>query len=203
MDSYRVIILGAGGHARVVADAVRASGGQVVAWADRKSGYLQQIDGIPVIGEEEALARREEVSYVIGIGDNAIRRRLAEQYSLNWQTVCHPSAVISASAIIGPGSVILPGAVVNAGAVIGAHCIINTHAVAEHDARIGAFTHLSPGAVLGGNVTLGEEVHIALGATVRNQISIASGTVVGAGAVVVRDISQSGVYVGVPARKIK
>lgn len=202
MQQRPVIILGAGGHARVTADIVRQAGGQVLAFSEI-SPTRARLDDLPVIEEEKALGYRDSAQYLIAIGDNGLRHTLAERLDLCWYTAVHPSAQVSAWARIGEGTVVMPGAVVNAGASVGRHCILNTHCVVEHDCVLEDYVHLSPGALLGGTVLVGEETHIGIGAAVRNNLRICARTVVGAGAVVVKEITQEGVYCGVPATRLK
>ena len=94
----------------------------------------------------------------------------------------------------------MAGAVINACASVGEHCIINTRAVVEHDNVIEDYVHISPNAALGGTVRVGEQTHIGIGASVRNNIEICEGCIIGAGAAVVKNMTESGTYVGVPAR---
>ena len=121
---------------------------------------------------------------------------------MRWYTAIHPSAVISAlDTEIGAGSVVMANAVVNPSAHIGTHCIINTAAVVEHDNRIGDFSHISVGARLGGAVSIGAHTWIGIGAAVGNNVSICDHCIIGAGGAVIHAITESGTYVGVPARK--
>lgn len=190
-----VIIIGAGGHGQVVADVILASG-------DRVIGFLDDDPTKPdVIGPID-LCERYECEFVVAIGNAALREKIASK-QLKWYTAVHPSAIISPSAQIGEGTVVMPNVVINANAVIGKHCIINTGAIIEHDNHVGNFVHVSVGAKLGGTVCVEKSTWIGMGTTVSNNISICEDCVIGAGGVVVRDINESGTYVGVPVRKIK
>lgn len=201
--SESVILIGGSGHARVVMDCVRASGGQVAGILDDGIPAGTKILGVPVLGKIAEYEKYRENSFLIAIGSNAVRRRIAGAMDVSWYTAVHPTAVVSQYARIGPGSVVMPRAVINAGAVVGAHCIVNTGAIVEHDDGIGDFCHLSPNAALGGAVTVGEGTHIGIGACVKNNISICGGCTIGAGAAVVKNITEPGTYVGVPARRME
>lgn len=198
-----VIIIGAGGHARVIADIVRCR-------HDRLLGFLDDcakdgIGDIPVRGTVKDYVNYPNACFVIGIGNASVRRKLAEEMKgVQWYTAIHPAAVVSELNVsIGPGTVVMAGAVINPGAAIGAHCIINTAAVVEHDNVIGDFAHISVGAKLAGTVTVGPDTWVGIGAVVSNNLSICGGSFIGAGAVVVKSIPEPGTYVGVPARRIK
>lgn len=193
----RVIIIGAGGHGKVVADIVRARGDVVVGFLDDDPGKEN------VLGPVSSAENYPDCSFVIAIGNNKARKRVEAELPARWYTAVHPTAVISPSAVIGTGTVVMANAVVNAQAVLGAHCIVNTAAVVEHENVLAGFVHISPNAALGGNVHVGECTHVGIGACVKNNISICDGCTIGAGAVVVKDIDVAGTYVGVPARELE
>lgn len=200
-ESY--ILIGGSGHARVIMDCIRASGGAVAGILDDGLEAGTRVLGVPVLGKTADYKAHSAHQFVIAIGNNAVRSRIARSMEVRWGTVIHPAALVSPYACVGAGTVVLPGAVINAGAVVGSHCIVNTGAVVEHDNVLGDFVHISPKAALGGTVSVGEGTHVGIGACVRNNIEICSGCTIGAGAAVVKNISEPGVYVGVPARKIK
>lgn len=201
----RFCLWGAGGHAKVVVDAILASlPGAAIAFVDDNPGRQgDSFDGFRVSAfGPDSLAGAE---FAICIGDN-IRR--AQRYRTacafgSAAIVIHPSAIVSPSARIGPGTVVLARAVVNAGASIGVNCIVNTGAIVEHDCRVGDHSHVSPGAVLGGGVKTGSFTQIGLGARVLPGVSIGEGTLVGAGSVVIRDVGASLVVAGVPSRVLR
>ena len=199
--SEQVIIIGASGHGKVVCDILRAQGDTVLGFLDDRAEAA--CCGLPVLGKVRDALRFPDAKLIIAIGANAVRKKIAEELNVSWHTAIHPSAVISPSAVIGEGTVVMPLAVVQAEAVVGAHCIINTAAVVEHENRLGDYVHISPKAALGGNVRVSEGSHIGIGACVRNNIAIVGGCTVGAGAAVVSDLEEPGVYVGVPARRMK
>lgn len=202
--SEQVIIIGAGGHGKVIADIVRSCGDSVLGFLDDSPNPSTSVCGIPVLGRSEDYVNYPEAKLVIAIGNGAVRRKVAQRLTdARWYTAIHPSAVISPmGTAIGEGTVIMAGAVVNPCAIIGKHCIINTKASVDHDNRIGDYTHISVGATLAGTVTVGDTVWVGAGAVVSNNISVCADCMIGAGAVVVRSIEEPGTYVGVPARKI-
>lgn len=201
----QVIVIGASGHGKVVADIVRRSGDTLLGFLDDNETLPPEIAGIPVLGKVADYTKYPSVSFVIGLGNSAVREKIARQLSdVRWYTAIHPSAVISAlDTKIGVGSVIMANAVINPSAYVGEHSIINTAAVVEHDNHIGSFAHISVGAKLGGTVSVGNHTWVGIGAAISNNMSICDHCTIGAGAVVIRDIKESGTYVGIPARKIK
>lgn len=190
----KVVIIGAGGHGRVIAEIVNANDDKVIGFLDDNSGNA--------LGKIEDYVKYPDCYFVVGIGNTDIREEISK-LQCKWYKAIHPSAMISPTSKIEEGTVVMPYAVVNAGASIGKHCIINTSAVVEHDDAIGDYSHISVGAKLGGNVSIGKKTWIGIGATVKNNISICDNCMIGAGAVVINDIKNSGTYVGVPAGAIK
>jgi sugar O-acyltransferase (sialic acid O-acetyltransferase NeuD family) len=198
-----IIIIGAGGHAKVIADIVIKSGDSLLGFLDDGSPAGHRVFQYPVLGKIGDAGRfAGRARFILGIGDNAVRKRLCEENALPWHTAVHPAAVIAGDVCVGEGTVVMAGAVINPSARIGRHCIINSGAIVEHDNDLGDYVHFSPRAAAGGTVTVGTLTHIGIGAAIRNNISIAAHCVVGAGAVVVKDIVEPGVYAGVPARKL-
>ncbi len=213
-----IIVIGAGGHARVVADALMAAGAQVLGFTDADPAlHGRQVLGLPVLGGDEVLAsqRPSEVLLANGIGGAgrvadagrvSLRRRIQQQLmDQGWRFagVRHPSAVVSRFAQVHEDAQLLPGCVVHTGASIGQGAIVNTVAVVEHDAQVGAWCHVAPRALLCGEVLVGEGCHVGAGAVVRQGLALGPGTVVGAGAVVVRSSEGGVVLLGVPARVAK
>lgn len=199
----RLVIIGAGGHGKVIADNALKNGYTDISFVDDcAQGSCM---GFPIVGTSADVEQMNDgkTDFVVGIGDNKTRRTIVEGHDLNWVTLVHPSAQIAADATIGRGTVVMAGAVANACVKIGSHCIINTNAIVEHDNAIGDFVQIAPGVILGGTVRIGEQAHIGIGATVSNNINVCENCVIGAGAVVIKDIEESGTYVGVPAQKIK
>ncbi len=203
-----LVILGAGGHGRVVADAaaLQVPARTLVATdrdPSRCAGHL--LPGVVLQPLAQALAHDQERAHVhIAIGDNAARRREAQAIGAQrMATVVHPRACISTHARIGAGCFVAAQAVVAPGAQLGQGVIVNHAAVVDHDVRVGDFCHIAPGAVLGGGVTLGAGVLVGSGATVRLGLKVCDDALIGAGAVVCQDLTEPGVYAGVPARRIR
>ena len=194
------IILGAGGHAVVVADILFKAGLPLKGFLDDAMPVGTDILGSKVIGRIEDSKDYSECLFIVGIGDNQVRKKIVQAYDLGYGTAVHPSAIIGSQVSLGSGTVVMAGAVINSRTVVGCHCIINTNASVDHDNHINDFVHISPGVALGGNISIGECTHVGIGACVRNNISICNRVVVGAGAAVVKDIFSPGVYVGVPAK---
>lgn len=193
-----IIMIGAGGHARVIADMVKKSG-------DNVEGFLDDdLSKDGVIGKIDDCTKFSDCFFVIAIGNNSVRKAIAEKFpDLKYRTVIHPRAVISEDVEIGVGTVIMANAVINANTKIGAHCIINTASVVEHDNVLSDFVHISPGATLCGGTSVGELTQIGAGAVTKNGTSVCSNCIVGISAAVTEDITEPGVYAGVPAKKIK
>ena len=198
-----VIIIGGGGHAKVMIDCIRRSGDRVFGILDDGMMPGTEILGARVLGKVDDATLYPDCWFVIAIGNNAVRKAISERLPVKWYTAIHPSAVVSEYAVVGEGTMVLANAVINPCATVGRHCIINTASVIEHDNRIDDFIHISPLAGLAGNVTVGSLSQVGIGAAVRQGITICGGCVIGAGAVVVKDISEEGVYAGVPARKLR
>ena len=197
--SKEIIILGAGGHAKVISDIALKMGYKVLGFLD-DNAKADKVCGIPVLGKIAECVNFGDCEFVIGIGSNAVRKLLSEKYALKFATLVHPSAQIGMDVTIGEGTVVMANAVVNPSAVIGKHSIINTSSVVEHDSRLGDYVHISPRAVLCGTVTVGNNIHIGTGATVINNITICDDCIIGAGATVVKNITEKGTYIGVPAK---
>ena len=208
MTIGRLVLIGAGGHARVVLDAARLAGWTIDGLVDR-DGSGREVDGARVLGDDNALAmvrERGATHAVVAVGSvrpGALRADLFARLvsaGLEPAVIIHPSATIAASASVGPGSVVLAGAIINPGAVIGRNVIINTGAVVEHDCVVGDAVHLSPRSVLGGNVTVEAGAHVGIGAVVIQGLTIGAGALVAAGATVVDDVAPGITVLGVPAR---
>ncbi len=199
----KIIIIGGGGHSKPVIDAIICAGDIPVGILDRRFGELSDILGVPVLGTTDDWKKYTDCKFVIAIGNNGIRKALAESIDVDWHTVIHPAATVSRFARVGKGTVVFAGAAVNPGANVGAHCIINTCAVIEHDCTVCDYAHISPTAALSGTTYVGECTHLGTGVKTVNNISVCGNCVIGAGAVIAKDITEPGVYVGVPTRRIK
>ena len=204
----RVLILGAGGHGKVVADLVREVA-QLEGFAEQDEALLgTECAGAKIVmSQQEALAslaRPEPQIYgVVAVGHNPTRLSLALALGPGLASaLVHPSAVVSPSASLAPGTVVMPQVVVNAQAQVGLGAILNTGCIVEHECSLGQGVHVSPGAVLCGQVTLGEGAWIGAGAVVIPGVHVGAGAVVGAGATVVRNVAAGVTVVGSPARVI-
>jgi acetyltransferase EpsM len=198
-----VAVIGAGGHARVVAAALVASGLAVEAFYDDDPElWGQQLDGISIVGPIDAIRSERSKRAILGIGDNAMRKRVAEGLDLEWATVIHPFSWVDPGVSVGPGTVVCAGAIVQAGAVVGSHVILNTKASIDHDVRIGDFVHVAV-AHLAGGASAGDGAFVALGSTVLPGISLGAWATVGAGSLVRKDVAPGSTVVGVPARTMR
>lgn len=200
----KVIIIGASGHGKVVADIIKKSGDTIVGFLDDNPDLDETFLGFPVLGKIEKFQDYKNSKFVIAIGNANIREKIAESMNgVKWYTAIHPSAQISEIVTsIGEGTVVMANAVINSGARIGRHCIINSGAIVEHDNQIEDFVHISVGTKLAGTVHVGKSSWIGIGTVVNNNLSICERCMIGAGAVVVRNIKEPGTYVGVPARRL-
>jgi sugar O-acyltransferase (sialic acid O-acetyltransferase NeuD family) len=210
MSERPVIVVGAGGHGQVVAEALQASGRRVAGYVDRSVAAGTEIAGLPVLGDDAWLRTDGGYDLANGVGGTGAasvsgrRRALQERLEaagFSFVPVRHPSAVISGGADIGPGVQLLARSVVQTGARIGAGAILNTGAIVEHGCRVGAFAHCATGAILCGDVTIGSDAHVGAGAVIRQGVTLEDGVVVGAGAVVLEPGTGQGPLVGVPARR--
>jgi sugar O-acyltransferase (sialic acid O-acetyltransferase NeuD family) len=203
----KLLVFGAGGHGKVVADVARSAGWEVAGFVDdaaERQGTT--IWGLPVgsLATLRAAAPAPwPMVFALGVGDNAARARChARLLDAGFEvvTVVHATAAIAPTADLGPGTVVMANASVNPDARLGPGCIVNTGAVVEHDCVLEAYVHLSPNAALGGNVTIGARTHLGLGAVALPGTRIGAEVRVGAGAAVIRDTEDGVTVVGVPAR---
>lgn len=200
-----VLVVGAGGHAKVVADILVCTGivpggfldDDEITWGDSRLGFL-------VLGSIDSYGKYTPKGLVMGIGSNLVREqvvsRLGSDASSLWHSAIHPRATVAPSAQIGQGVTIAAGAIVNPEATIGDFAIINTGATIDHDCVIGSYAHIAPGAHLSGGVRVGVGALIGVGGSIAPGCSVGDWAVVGAGAVVVRDIPTRVTAKGVPAR---
>jgi sugar O-acyltransferase (sialic acid O-acetyltransferase NeuD family) len=206
----KVVLFGAGGHGRVVADILAALAEvEVIGFLDDDPGRHGQVVGaLPVLGGTGRLAalRTSGVTGgIVTIGANRVRAQRARQLAeagLDLIRAIHPSAVVAPGAIVGAGTVVMAGAVINTGTRVGRNVIINTGATVDHDCVVGDAVHISPGANVAGNVDVADETHLGIGCCVIPGIRIGAGSTIGAGAVVVRDVPANETWAGNPARKI-
>jgi sugar O-acyltransferase (sialic acid O-acetyltransferase NeuD family) len=208
----RCLILGCGGHGRVVLDILNNAGrSAIVGFVDSNPEMVgRRIDGIEVLGTPDNLSnirRQHEVDHaIVAVGHNGERRALGDQLaSLDFTLInaIHPSANIARNASIGRNTVVAAGALVCAHCQIGDSVILNTGSIVDHESLIGTATHICPGARLAGRVTIESGAFVGIGATVIQSIHVGYEAIIGAGAVVVGDVAPMSTVVGVPAREIK
>lgn len=202
----KLIIIGASGHGKVVADiALKMNKWQSIAFLDNDENLFSSI-GIKVIGKSsEVTSYIESHDIFVGIGNNVTRKKIQETLEVEGASIpklIHPTAVLGEQVEIGCGTAVMAGVVINCSAKIGKGCIINTGATLDHDNLLEDYVHISPGAHLAGTVKVGKGSWLGIGSLVSNNIHITSNCMVGAGAVVVKDITETGTYVGVPARRV-
>jgi UDP-perosamine 4-acetyltransferase len=204
--SMPLVVVGAGGHAKVVIDTLREMEAEVLGLVDRDAGKVDSlIMGVAVFDEEGFLADHQPGALRLcsGIAFVAPRRSAFKRLKgrgYEFAEVIHPSAVLAGGVIMGEGSQVMAGAVVQPDARIGDNALVNTRASIDHDCVIGNHVHVAPGAVLAGSVHVGEGVHIGAGATVLENLRLGDNCVIGAGAVVIEDVAENSTVVGVPAR---
>jgi sugar O-acyltransferase (sialic acid O-acetyltransferase NeuD family) len=208
MKLQRVFVYGAGGHAKVVAEILRLNGNEVMGFIDNVDSKRkgEAFYGSTILGGEEVLAelfKKGVCSCIVGFGDNRLRCATAKQLAemgFRLVSALHPNAVCAADVSIGEGTVVASGAVVGPSSRIGRNAIVNTHASIDHDCVVSDGAHVGPGAIVTGVVQVGECAWIGAGAVIADHKSIGPNAIVGAGAVVVKDVPESVVVVGVPAR---
>jgi sugar O-acyltransferase (sialic acid O-acetyltransferase NeuD family) len=200
-----ILIIGAGGHAKVVADALLCQGTSVIGYVDDDPTLVgEDVLGLPVLGLIDGYINFKPDGLVMGIGSNTIRRtiveRLGEVATFLWRTVIHPTAIVSKSVQLNPGTVILAGVIVNPDSVIGSHAIINTSATIDHDCDIGDYAHIAPGVHLAGSVSVGSGTLMGISSSVIPYRSVGKWATIGAGAVVINNVPDGVIAKGVPAR---
>jgi len=197
--SDRIVLLGAGGHAKVLMDALERAGFQALALSDADSGrWGKEVSGCRIEGGDDWVLKqpRATTRLVNAVGsvdrDTLARRRAVfEKFSglgYRFAQVVHPAAVVSLRASLGEGAQVMAGAIIQADARIGVNTLINTRASVDHDCDIASHVHIAPGAVLSGGVRIGESVHVGAGAVIRQGVRIGEHALIGAGAVVLHDV---------------
>lgn len=193
----KLILYGAGGHAKVIAELAELNHYTELLFCEDQISKNIFLD-YPVVSNIS-----NEDKCVIAIGSNNVRKRLSNVLNNSFVTLVHPMAQISIRALIGTGTVIMAGVSVNADVTIGKHCIINTNSSIDHDCVIEDFVHLSPNVALGGSVLVGEGTHVGIGACIIQGIKIGKWCTIGAGSVIIRDVPDGCTVVGNPGRIIK
>lgn len=199
-----LVIIGASGHGKVIADIALKSKYDNVIFLDDNNA-INECAGIPVMGTTENILRYASCDFIVAIGDALIRQSIFEKLennNCNIISLIHPKATISRRVKIEKGTVVMAGAVINSDTKIGRGCIVNTGASVDHDGIVDDFSHISVGAHVAGNVHIGLKTWIGAGAIVLNNLSICSNCTVGAGAVVIENLEKEGTYIGVPARRL-
>lgn len=204
-----LIIVGAGGHAKVVLDVALANNVTVLGFLDDHAivapdPRYQLLGTVNML--EDLMIRHPDSQALIAIGDNRVRWRVDRDLLMRRRVtpaLIHPFGCVSSSVQVGNGTVFMPGVVVNGGTLVGRHAILNTSCSVDHDCSVGDYAHISPGAHLAGTVTVGEGCHVGTGASVIPGVRIGDWAVIGAGAVVTTDIPPLSVAVGIPARVVK
>lgn len=205
-----LILLGAGGHARVMTALLRATGHSPIGVCDPTlvASAVSNWEGLDVLGGDEALEHfaPDRVALVLGVGQLAVGSLRKQLYVL-WRkqgyafpALVHPTAWVAPDVQLGDGVQVMAGAVIQPGCVIGENCIINTHASIDHDCRIGSHVHVAPGATLCGTVTVDSGVFVGAGATVIQGVQIGESAVVGAGVTLVHDLKTATTILGAASR---
>jgi len=206
-----IVLIGGGGHCVSCIDAIESTGEwKIVAILDQPEMIGKDVMGYPIVGSDDdmegmALEHHHALVTVGHIRSSSVRRRLFEtalRAGFSLETIYAASARVSLHASIGKGSVVLHGAMVNANSVIGINCIINTGSIVEHEAVIGDHCHISTGSIVNGDCSVGNDCFVGSGAVLRNGIRICDRVTIGSGAVVTHDITETGIYIGCPAKKM-
>lgn len=195
-----LVVYGAGDHGRVVAEAADAAGWSVLGFLDDALSDASDLPW-PLLERDDPELR--EATFIVGIGDNASRRRRLRELheaSRELAIIIHPHASVSPSATVHGGTFVGPAAVVHTGAELHSGAIVNSGAVVEHHCRVGTCAHIAPGVALGGNVSIGAETLVGLNATVLPGCVIGIGCTIGAGAVVTGAVENGRTVTGIPAR---
>ena len=200
MEKTKVIFIGAGGHAKVLASIVDASAFELVAVFDPDK-TKERFYGVKNEGDYTPNAH-PEAKLLIAIGDNATRKKISQSIAHDFVQAIHPSAQIDHLVQMGQGVQVMPLVVINRATSIGHHCIVNSNATVEHDCQIGDFVHIAPGATICGGVTVGEQSLVGANATVLPNCSIGKNVIIGAGTVVTKNIPDNTLVTGVPGKII-
>ncbi len=203
----RLVIVGAGGHARVLIELCRAHGGFEIVGVVAQAGPPSLL-GLKLLGDEsllESLRAQGVEAACVGVGDNATRLRIGQRLralGFALPPLAHPSAFLAPSALLGPGAVVMARAVLGTEARAESLAILNTGAIADHDVVLGEASHAAPGTVLAGHASLGARALLGAGAAVRPGITIGADAVIGAGSAVAADVAPGAVLAGVPAKPL-
>ncbi len=200
----KLIIIGASGHGKVIADIASQCGYTELTFLDDDVS-VKSCMGYPVLGKSTEFIRYTSAECFVAVGKADIREKIQQKIvrqGLRLAILVHPEAVVAKTVSMGKGTVVMAGAVINPDTKIGEGCIINTGSSVDHDNVLEDYVHVSVGSHLAGGVHVGKATWIGAGAVVSNNVNICDNCTIGAGAVVVRDITIPGTYVGVPAKKV-
>lgn len=203
----KLLIIGAGGHGKVIADiALKMNKWEYIAFLDDSENVKTSM-GIEIIGKSADVSKYiKDYNLFVGIGNNIIREKIQEQLEIQGASIpvlIHPHAVVGEQVFLEAGTVVMAGAIINCCTKIGKGCIINTASTIDHDNVIEDYVHVSPGVNLAGTVSIGRNTWLGIGSVISNNINIINNCKIGAGTVVIKDITESGTYVGVPARRLQ
>jgi sugar O-acyltransferase (sialic acid O-acetyltransferase NeuD family) len=195
-----LILIGAGGHAKVVLETALSLSVDVIGFLDDNA--QARLFSVPYLGTLENLSSLQNINGIIAIGLNRIRQTLVQRYAnqQKWLTIIYPNVIRSNTSSFGVGTVVFAGVIVQAAATVGDHVILNTGCQIDHDVCIGDFCHVAPGAILTGGVVLEEGAFVGAGAVVLPGVRIGAWSTLGAGSVATRDVPPGTVYIGAPAR---
>ncbi len=198
-----LIILGAGGHGKVVADIALMVGYDDIRFLDDDHPTRSHIGSWPIIGKLNNPMEKDLPKFV-AIGNNLVRQQLSRTLeSQNLVSIIHPRAVVSSRAKIGAGVVAVAGVVVNCDTDVGDGVILNTACSVDHDCKVADFSHISPGANLAGGVSIGPRTWVGIGSAVREGIKIGADCIIGAGSAVVKNVPDGETWLGVPAKVVR
>ncbi len=195
-----IVVFGAGGHARVVVDAINTQGKYKILAVVDEGKVGTEFAGLKVLADEKTV---EPTNFVVALGDNRLREKIfghLEQCGWTPVLVQHSTAIVASDVIIAAGTVIFAGAIINPRTTLGRNCIINSGAIVEHDCQIESNAHIATGARLAGTIKVGEGALIGAGCTILPNISIGSWSILGGGSVAIEDVPAGATAVGVPAR---
>ncbi|MEO5777855.1 MAG: acetyltransferase [Flavobacterium sp.] len=207
LDNKEIIIVGYSGHGLVVSDAALASEMNLKYYSEINE-QIKNPYNLVYLGDEnkeDFAGWNSENAFILGIGDNAIRYKIAHfilSKNKKILNVIHPTASISDNVLIGKGNFISKNTSINPLAQIGNFCIINTGAIIEHECIISDAVHIAPGAVLAGNVKIGERSFVGANAVIKQDVTIGKDVIIGAGSVIINDVEDGQTVVGNPGRII-
>lgn len=205
-----VIVIGAGGHAKVLVDALLAGNVDLIGITDNDPAKVgDRLLGVTVLGSDDVLANYPPnvADLVLGVGSvrvSEIRQKIFAHFKMagyQFRTIVHPSAVIAREVVLGEGCQVMAGAIIQAGSHLGENILVNTRASIDHDCRIGDHVHLGPGTTLCANVSIGEGCHVGSGATITQGIRLGRNVQVGAGALILRNCEDTTCHLGVPGEE--